>query len=417
MRLELHLSNSTPMLVGWYDPSKADYVGLRTTEVKGIWRWWARAFISGVLYDKGYLKGVQGRDVLRRPHPREASLISRLVGVDLGLGIAGDRVSMASKFKIYFEAYGGVSVSDSRKLGPWSGAQRIGLLTIGRRTVEAVDQGHRFTLHVELRSLFEYATTALKILLASLQLTGVGKGSRRGFGTLDITHILGDLELSSKLRKYQKDLGGFRNLIAEIYRECEEIVDSKAKEIERELSGASREESEVEVLPPFPVVSKKRVLGIPVTDLTVYKGVGQNLFIRVHNFFVRSERCRVLYGTPSCNDQLRNKLNAWFLGLPRSQKSPRSQRATGYVIPRDISRRPSPVHLTLHTDGNVLGRGAFVSTLLSGDWPKVITWFEGRSVDIVIDDQRIIDAYKDFKDEFEAYMAKINAGPGVAVWP
>lgn len=44
--ITIEVVNSTPLLVGWYDPNLVDPLGLRTTEIKGIWRWWARAIIG-----------------------------------------------------------------------------------------------------------------------------------------------------------------------------------------------------------------------------------------------------------------------------------------------------------------------------------------------------------------------------------
>ncbi|HEU97784.1 MAG TPA: CRISPR-associated protein Cmr1, partial [Fervidicoccus fontis] len=73
--LRLKVTNFTPLLVGWYEPNIVDPIGLRPTELKGIWRWWARAFACGVLYDGG-------------SNPLPSDLV-KIVGKDLGLGYAG----------------------------------------------------------------------------------------------------------------------------------------------------------------------------------------------------------------------------------------------------------------------------------------------------------------------------------------
>jgi len=136
------------------------------------------------------------------------------------------------------------------------------------------------------------------------------------------------------------------------------------------------------------------------------------MFMRVHNFFLRSERCSVLYRTPRCKDDLRHNLDAWFLGLPREQ------RGTGYRT--GVSRRASPVLLAFHNGNNWFGGGAFVSVFLSGDWPKKIEWRGGRSVRIPkqVNDVAIVDAYSVFNKEFLAYLSKIGVGRKIGVvWP
>jgi CRISPR-associated protein Cmr1 len=65
--LVLEVTNSTPMLTGWYSPELVDPQGLRVTEVKGVWRWWARAVIGGALYDECMLVGECRGGILNRP--------------------------------------------------------------------------------------------------------------------------------------------------------------------------------------------------------------------------------------------------------------------------------------------------------------------------------------------------------------
>lgn len=403
MELTLILRNATPMLTGWYDPKKVDYMGLRTTEVKGLWRWWARAFVGGALYDAGLLRGHQVGDVLLKPTSHEVLCISKFVGSILGLGLALREESIASKFRLYVEPLE-VKTVQSRELSVWRRAQRINLLTI-KEDVEAIEPGKTFTIHIELLKKFEYVETVLKILAVALQLVGIGKGSRRGLGSLDILSFKGD---TSTLRVFEESLRGregLRTLVKEAYSECAEIVSKNIGNVRECMSRGGHPED----LPPIPVVSKEKVFGVPVTNIKVYPGVTEGLFVRVHDFFIRSERCRTLYGTPKCDDELRRDFHAWFLGLPRSQ------RGTGYFA--KVVRRSSPIHLTLHSNGNRFGGGAFVAVLLSGDWPNKIEWFGKRKTSIDITSQRVIEAYTTFEREFHNYMSRIGAGEGVVIWP
>jgi len=395
-KLVVELKNTTPLLVGWYTPRRADIRGLRTTEIKGIWRWWARAFIGGALYDEGLLNGVGTNDVLLRPSKKEVECIAKLVGIELGLGLAIARESQASRFTIYVEPLDSITPKDMRDR--W---RRISLLTI-KKSVEGFDASHRFRLNVEWSRDFRYRLTALKILLIALQFTGVGKGSRRGLGSLDVVSISPSLE--------ERDL---RSLVREAYDECSELVRRHTKTYGARSSGNKAVE-----LPPLPVVSKRTTSEVPVAEMKVFRDVHRGRFEDVHNFFVRTERCRVLYYSPICHDELRKEKAAWFLGLPRFQKE-RTQRETGYKA--EVERRASPIMLAFHTDKNKFGSGAFVTCFLSGDWPKKIEWHGDHTEKpekLNINAEAVVNAYKVFSNEFLRYLRGLNVGHQVdAIWP
>lgn len=414
-RVTLELKNSTPMLVGWFDPEEVDPIGLRPSEIKGLWRWWGRAFVSGVLYDNDLLRGEDGREVLRRPLKKEVVLISKIVGEGLGLGMAIERLSLASRFTLYVEPLREIRPqSTGDRENEW---QRIKLLTIKRR-LKYIPVNTSFRLYIEWRRGFKGLETALKILIVSLQFTGVGKGSRRGLGSLDIvSYSTKDLRLDLERRSIQE-------LFKEIYEECSQLVNEYVKRESIKSTGEKR------TLPPMPVISREKIAGegfsAPVTEAKIYQNVDVRHFVRVHNFFVRSERCKVLYNNYICDDDLKKNLHAWFLGLPRSQRRSRGD-VTGYIIKaRDIHRRPSPVTLALHTSSNHFGRGAYIATFLSGDWPRKLEWYRIVSEDseeierkeIEINDNEILRAYRDFSKEFNEYLNRLRIGQGVTVvWP
>jgi CRISPR-associated protein Cmr1 len=388
-QLVLRVRYSTPAAVGSHDPLKMDPLGIRVTEIKGIWRWWARSFVAGVLYDKGYLRGKRGQDALRIPTEREARAISCLVGKVLGLGYVGERGAEASRYKILAiplgkKSQGGVNVQR---------LQRIKLLELGGRV--EYDVGLEFEIRVSRRISTDTAIIyepAIKVLLVMLQLSGVGKGSRRGLGSLDI------IDISDRF--VPRDL---RSLIESAYSGVEKAIETHGNECGlRDLSGSSGAR---DFLPPLPCVSKSMVGGVYVSRIYVSKGVS---FEDIHNFFLRSERCKRLYGNPRCYDELRKMLNSWFLGLPRSQ------RRTGYIIrSKEISRRASSILISYHSRDNFFGDGAFISFLLSEDWPSEIEWVGRGSQSIKLDTRRIIDASKIAYDELNKYL---NGNIG-AVWP
>jgi len=385
--LVIEVQNSTPLLVGWYDPLKQDVIGLRPTEIKGLWRWWARAFIAGALYDLGILKGEESNEVLLTPTKDSVITISYLVGKVLGLGYVGrGEESEASRFTLYVE--GGVKPKLLHdKL------QRITLLTI-RRRVEGVDVGQRFRVIIRKRvsKYPEAEDLALKILILTLQLSGIGKGSRKGLGSLDIL---------SEPPSTSKDI---KSLIKDVYSSCCEVIE-KYKTYVR-TSPVFRE-SECFNFPPLPLISKNSIYGVKISQILRVRNVR---FEVLHNFFIRSERCRVLHNNPRCDDDIRRNYVAWFLGLPREQRS------TGYIITK-VSRRASPIILSYHSNRNFFGDGGLLTILISGDWPKEITWRGvGSSKRISIDCKAIINAFNIVFNEYNQYLRKFNANIET-IWP
>ena len=102
--VRLKLTLETPFLPGSADPNVVDSDWpLRPSEVKGIWRWWARAFVGGILYEKGLLVGQRDdkKGYLKVPRDDEVALISKIVGEKLGLGYVAESKSRISYFKIF----------------------------------------------------------------------------------------------------------------------------------------------------------------------------------------------------------------------------------------------------------------------------------------------------------------------------
>jgi CRISPR-associated protein Cmr1 len=396
----IQVRNTTPLLTGWYKPNLADPIGLRPSEIKGLWNWWARAFISGAMYDLGLLWGSESPSVLLKPKRAEAEAIACLVGKILGLGYVGRAGSEASRFAIRVEHVSPGSLV-ARKFE--NSLQRIRLLSLGERVVRGYGKGHLFQIIVKKRTS-KYRVeelTALKILVASLLLSGVGKGARRGLGSLDVKPPDVITERSIK------------DLLASIYRDSVEIVEKARSKYYRECAqflGDLRDTGQGTSLPPLPCISKRSIEGLEISRIFTARGVS---FEPLHNFFVRSARCRVLVGSAICSDDLRNALAAWILGLPRGREE-----ETGYSIKtRNISRRASPVIMSYHEGFNAYGDGAYVSTFVSGDWPKQLEWTNGSTTQTInIDTKTLINAYRIVISELERYLKKLNASVQ-HIWP
>jgi CRISPR-associated protein Cmr1 len=396
----IQVRNTTPLLTGWYKPNLADPVGLRPSEIKGLWNWWARAFVSGAMYDLGLLRGSESPDVLLKPKRAEAEAIACLVGKILGLGYVGRAESEASRFAIRVEhVYPGSLVA--RKFE--NSLQRIRLLSLGERAVRGYDEGHLFQIIVKKRTSKYRAEelTALKILVASLLHSGVGKGARRGLGSLDVKPPDAITERSVK------------DLLANIYRDCVEMVEKARDKYYRECAqflGGLKDTGQSTSPPPLPCISKKSIEGLEISRIFTVRGVS---FEQLHNFFVRSARCKVLVGSAICSDDLRSALAAWILGLPRGREE-----ETGYSIrTRGISRRASPVIMSYHERFNAYGDGAYVTIFVSGDWPTQLEWTNGATTQIInIDTKTLINAYRIAISELESYLKKLNASVQ-HIWP
>jgi len=422
LTISIDVETSTPASIGWYEPSKQDPVGLRASEVKGLWRWWSRVCIAGAMYDLGILKGTPGENVLLKPSSTEIETIDCFVGKILGLGYVGGAGSEASRYVIYIKEHSIKIINleelrnqeeEKRLLQELASYQRFKLLTRGRkeggRSVREqgigsfLDKGSRFTLIIRKRtsSYPDAERLAIKILYLALQLTGIGKGARRGLGSLD---IVGTLPVEDF--KY-KSIG---ELLEDVYSDCLSVVEKYKNLCIGDQSFSQRAD-----IPPMPVLSKSKYRdSINVTQIYLAEGID---FRTVHNFFLRSERCRILYGKPICQDPLRRNYFAWILGLPRGQL-PKKQPPTGYLITvPNVSRRASPILISYHAESNILGPGTYVSTFLSGDWPKTLKWHGKNATKyITVNTQMIVGAYRTTIDELSSYLKALRTSLRL-VWP
>jgi len=422
----LRVSNTTPLLTGWYDPDRVDPQGLRATEIKGIWRWWARAIIGGSLYDKRMLIGEGGHDIIRKPSRVEASLINCLVGRILGLGYTSPEGSESSRFTLIVDPIDSVRISELEIKKEEEGRhkrrieyQRLNLLTLKKedkkiKILRYIDPGHEFKITVKrIRTRYTDAEDlALRILILALQLQGLGKGARRGLGSLDIMDITGI--------NIPKGLG---ELINTIYESALNIVERYSGECKQSIVRSF----DKPVLPPIPVISKSSYQGNSVASIYVIEGVADlGGFRNVHNFFVRTERCRVLHRSPICYDMLRRTLQAWILGLPRSQRDPRIKTDTGYIVKGEVNRRASPIMISYHSKDNLFGSGVFVTFTMSGDWPRKLEWVrvvsdkQGRArrkgQPLSLNEQDIVQAMRTAFREFKDYIGRLGYRM-VGVWP
>ncbi len=388
---ELEVKIETPLSVGSYDPYRVDELWyLRPTSIKGVWRWWARTIVAGVLHDRGLLNSGNG---LR--------LVSQIVSEKMGLG----STEKPSLFKLAVEVK---KEPEHLKEDYLKNFQRYKLLSKREGAKPQFVRGGIFSIKLEPLGDVEGKEAAIWSLLVALTLSGIGKGSRRGFGCLNIISLKSD-ELRAKWNLANPE--SLRTLLERAYESVSRLVEE----------GRGRAEG----LPQIPALSKAVINGNYVSQVCVVSRVRLE---DLHNFFLRSHRTKVLMGSFSAMDTLRQKWEGWILGLPRSQKKKeresrreekeeemQKEEETGYIITdKDIVRRASPFILSYHEK-----TGGVLTVLTSRDWPKRLEWRSGNekeSISIGIDDAKILEATSDALGKFKEYVRK-KGGVLECVWP
>ncbi|OYT56518.1 MAG: hypothetical protein B6U76_03480 [Desulfurococcales archaeon ex4484_217_2] len=381
--MKIVLKQSTPASIGWYEPECVDpSFYLRPSTIKGLWRWFTRAFIAGALYDSNLLCSVEDKIHVKKVKKNSANAISYLTGKIAGLGFIdfGSFEPEASRFKINVEIVKWPSRRSAYNLGR---LQRVRLLALGGRRVGFFGNGE-FKLNVsKTREVYkEGEELALRTLLVSLSLMGLGKGSRRALGCFDIVDVSID---SSRLKD------NLCSFLEETYKLALSVVNRHKHELKLRTCSD-------ETLPPLPVFSKRQYEEFPITAIYKVKAGWEY----VHNFFLRGERCKRILNDPRKPDTLRTKLSAWILGLPREQ------RRTGYSAKKiGVERRASPIIVSYHSRDHIFGDGVYITVFASADWPKSIEWCKTPKEEpqtIGVDEGKIIAALKEALDELWSYL-------------
>jgi CRISPR-associated protein Cmr1 len=377
MSAVFRLTIATPMSLGWYKPEVLDKrFYIRPPSVKGLWRWWARAFVAGVMYEMGCLAGRSGKGELLVPTSREAEAVSRVVGTVMGLGYAGEKAAMASKFALDVRVLREPSIGDTKGRvwvrGRWADVHRFAYLTRKTPPIKYAVGGD-FELEVSGGG----PPQALEVLLVALTLEGLGKGGRKGLGSIDVTAV-------------------YRFRLAH---DLKQLVEDVRRWLRRWISPCSGKRPP---FPPMPAVAE----GVA----EIYRVEGLN-FSHLHDFFLRSHRARVLKGNYAIPDELRERLLAWVLGLPRKEE----KTETGYGIMGDVKRRASTFIVSFHNN-HVTGKGGYLTVIRSADWPTALEWTGGGYQQINIDFEKVSEAYDTALSEFREYVEKLG-GSMSRLWP
>lgn len=359
--LKLNVENSTPLLIGGYDTqaySEFHEEELRTQSIKGLWRWWFRAILSGRHLLQGYT------DIETKVKDE----------VGMVLGFAGRRGSQSSRLALRFTRD---KPPIYRQIKPkQSGTPpRVSLLTLGGNILNYIES-IRGSLSVYLFSFQEERRTvkdenvriAILSLVSGLLLSGIGKGSRRGLGCIDFKIVEDRVGLPESLKRWI-----FPDALRDILKEALPV----------------KKHVEIKNYPLIPSVAPDffKLWYIPFEG----KEVGRVL-TDLQEFTLRTKRRMVI--PENGEDPFRLKLIAWILGLPRQVKG------TGYIS-GEIQRRASPLIFSVHRDF------ATVCLFKSSDWPDNIEWRgRDRKLNIINIKEKLDSAYKSLESIFLGYMRK-----------
>jgi len=399
----LRLKGESRLYLGDYDTQFHIDNPFRTQSLKGLWRYWLRAYIAGAMYDAGILKCESGREHVCEAHQNLLMNIKEKTGYLLG------SLNSASKFRIVVTRASAEYREDGFR------GQRIRLLSLGRgkdyeRGVSVkrrISYGENVYAEVRIeksphvKKLSEdEVKLALGSLLTALSLNGLGKGGRRGLGTFSI-------EVDGFEGKFLKNKRINYSMIREL---INETLKSARSYLKLEKGNPSE-------IPPMDCVSETRIdlsaisgstslfnkREVPVFTIMEAKPRDsrsiEDMVVELQDFFYRPERLRKMgFGISSADksqDVITRERLAWFLGLPRTQ------RGSGYIT--YIKRRASPIHFAVH-EGE-----AIFTFFLSGDWPSEMKWRGiGKSIPLRIDPSKLKEAYLLSISSLENYLNRIK---------
>jgi len=335
-----------------------------------------RTYLAGVMWDEGYT-GIEDRVV---------------TVTDNMLGSAAEK-GEASKLRLTTidESLTGDIVDERSQMA--RNYARIKFITMDRRKISyAKSLTSRVTLDIrrgaDLKD--DEKNFAAGSFLTALMLSGLGKASRRGFGTFRF-----EME-NDQTGAFTEIFRGYHvGNVEETLRKIIKMTYNSAKK----LIGKSQFTRQSEEAPPIPSLTlSKRMNGTPIFELMVAKGKSADEAIRdINDFCTRPMRLTKMGTRFIAQDNITEQRIAWVLGLPRNQ------RGTGYFS--SVERRTSPFIFAAHSGW------LSASIFLSKDWPPKIMWKGGRGGrierEIYVQDD-LLKAYSTVKKELQNYLKRLG---------
>jgi len=371
---ELTLTNTTLTYIGGH---KAKPFSLklnifekpRTTSIKGLWKWWLRAYIAGAIIHKTQLEPnwkklidlvnnymgstnkaseiiVTIDDVkILKTWKTNLNELERILG-DQKIRIRRNIYNLLRQINIYEQSEKASSVACS--LLELFEIPRLRLLMIGKNAKELHEllhlyppEGVRVRLSVYTRrKKLDKDNTLLLIgsLITSLIFNGFGAITRRGFGSVKINvNYCTDPDFKKEIKKIYAS-----RKPEDLRKHINDLINITLKAAERIINKGG--ERQIVKCPLHPAIVPEKFFSIDViagplsqnSHLTILKIIGKaTLKSTWKEIFIRMKRL-----TTRPHKISGRELHTWALGLPRSQSD------LGYYADSIIGRRPSPIGAT-----------------------------------------------------------------------
>ncbi|MEM1523121.1 MAG: type III-B CRISPR module RAMP protein Cmr1, partial [Thermofilaceae archaeon] len=295
--------------------------GLRPSSIKGVWRWWARIFVSAAICRKFQYTSfvdLEGAD----------AVVARILGTTRG-------EASSSKYQLIIEDLQVRYI----ELSNYKEVARVKLLGLGRRDIigdRVVEPGSTFSVDLyKLRKASEAEDAfAISSLLVALTFGGIGKATSRGFGKLAVTQVncnIGSVkELYSELEKLNKS-----EILKETFHEKAEKIIEKIFESCINLASPLVENVNVSAQHRYPLIEtpvsnyyRVRVPNLLFDgDVDVLEAIGKTTL--------------KLNWKKSLGMNIRSSgrnIDTWILGLPRSQ-TPRFKEPANLAALVDLEKK------------------------------------------------------------------------------
>jgi len=403
----LKIESISPVSIGGYDTTM-DTI-FRTSSLKGVWRWWLRAYVAGVAWEKGLNEKRAAKEV-----------VDRILGSGGKEGEAS-KITIRTTYNNFKSDY--LSNEEIIKIVDRNGIPRAILLVMGedrnrkyekfrrlfikKLTIEKIDFYERLKLKPEQIKL------AFGSLVSALKLGGLGKCARRGFGSFkvkfieytdeltELANIVENLEANMDLKN------SLKKLVEDTYQSAEKTLELYKSKIESKVA----QQYGGDDLPEIPAIcpSKPEVFGLYIlkppqnqTVIEMLRVIGRStLRMEAHSivaklievngetkkplskplgFIMGLPRYQSLhvYQCPTCHTFFRKKKEKKqienILECPKCATRLRKVEInTGYYETfsnrRKIDRRASPIIFSVLTE-NV----ATATLVMSKDWPDLLKW-------------------------------------------
>jgi CRISPR type III-B/RAMP module RAMP protein Cmr1 len=352
---KIELTNITHTMIGGYNAraysKELDLMeGLRTSEVKGTWRWWLRAALAGALWDL-------------QKEPRQ-TVIRSIVKEIMGSTASASKITIAASHP-YVEGRKAVELRDIPRMklismGKGDEAQEHIIYTPGSLNAALLIQERAGVKLDRTSRRMAFGT----LLLALLQ--GVGAITRRGFGRFQVTIS----SFADELRDYSEIIDAINRAgnREEMQRQLEALCSKVLDDVKEKLQGSNMLETiaaRSSRLPPIPSLSKdSQVFKLRVLDV---KAREESELLQKLGTASMKVSWKAALGLNTRD--IGGVLDTWILGLPREV------RKTGYSSTE--GRRPSAI---MFSPIRKLEQSFLVAIFgfLSTDWPiDGLQWTSG----------------------------------------